>query len=129
MKPSTFTNRVASILYEKRWSPYFVSPIVAGLENGKPILATYDSIGCLSNIDPFVVQGTATETLYGLAEAFYKPDLEPQVLSEVVAQILTTGADRDIYSGWGGLVYLLTPGGLEIKVLKTKQSQYRVFSF
>ena len=36
-----------------RFSPFFVSPIVAGLEEGKPVLATYDSIGCTSDLDNF----------------------------------------------------------------------------
>ena len=45
MKPSTFCNLISSSLYEKRFGPYFVTPIVAGLEDGKPIICTYDSIG------------------------------------------------------------------------------------
>lgn len=36
-----------------RFGPYFVTPIVAGLEKGVPILATYDSIGCTSDLDNF----------------------------------------------------------------------------
>lgn len=32
MKPETFTNVVCSLLYEKRFGPYFVEPIVAGLK-------------------------------------------------------------------------------------------------
>lgn len=53
MKPETFANLVGSSLYEKRFGPYFVSPIVAGLQDGTPILATYDSIGCKSDLDNF----------------------------------------------------------------------------
>jgi len=40
----------------KRFGPFFVTPIVAGLENGKVILASYDSIGCIS-IDTVAVGG------------------------------------------------------------------------
>ena len=52
MKPSTFANLVSTALYEKRWSPFFVVPIVAGLENGKPIICSYDSIGAM-DVDKF----------------------------------------------------------------------------
>ena len=45
IKPSTFVELVSTSLYEKRFGPFFVTPIVAALENGKPIIATYDSIG------------------------------------------------------------------------------------
>ena len=40
-------------IYPFRFGPYFVSPIVAGLENGVPVLSTYDSIGCKSDLDNF----------------------------------------------------------------------------
>ena len=44
-----FASMVGSTLYEKRFGPYFVTPIVAGLEkkNGKyiPFTCNYDSIG------------------------------------------------------------------------------------
>lgn len=44
------------MLKKKRFGPFFVTPIVAGLENGKVILASYDSIGCIS-IDTVAVGG------------------------------------------------------------------------
>lgn len=53
MKVKTFVNMISATLYEKRFGPYFVSPIVAGLENGKPVIATYDSIGCTSDNEPY----------------------------------------------------------------------------
>lgn len=90
-----------------RFSPYFVAPIVAGLEDGKPILATYDSIGCLSNLDDFQVGGTASDNLLGPAESFYRKDLGPEELTETIGQVLLAGIDRDILSGWGAVVYLL----------------------
>ena len=58
----------------------------------------------------------------GLCESYYKPDRSPEELEEVVAQILMGGMDRDIYSGWGGIVYTLTPEKLNVKILKTKQT-------
>ena len=49
IKASVFTNLVATSLYEKRFGPYFVSPVVAGLDKvgdeWKPVLCTYDYIG------------------------------------------------------------------------------------
>lgn len=38
------------INYSIRFGPFFVTPIVAGIENGEtPLISTYDSIGCLSD--------------------------------------------------------------------------------
>ncbi len=47
MKPSTFANLVSTSLYEKRFGPYFVTPIVIGIEDGAPVICTYDSIGSI----------------------------------------------------------------------------------
>lgn len=90
-----------------RWGPYFTAPIVVGLEDGKAVLATYDSIGCTTDSENFAVGGTAGEFLYGLCESFYKPDLPAEELTEILSQILTSGADRDALAGWGGIVYTM----------------------
>jgi len=51
--------------------------------------------------------GTAVEGLMGSCEAYYRENLEPEVLEEVVAQTLLSGLDRDILSGWGALIYTM----------------------
>lgn len=47
IEPETFTNLVSSYLYQRRFGPYYVSPVVAGINNrtGKPFIAGFDSIG------------------------------------------------------------------------------------
>ena len=78
IKASTFANLVATTLYEKRMGPYFVSPIVVGLDlndekNGySTTLSYYDSIGCHSKADDFACAGTATDFLTGTCETFYQ---------------------------------------------------------
>ena len=47
MKPKTFANMVSNMLYERRFGPFFVEPIVAGLDpaTGKPYICNMDLIG------------------------------------------------------------------------------------
>ena len=45
MKPHTFAHLVGSTLYEHRFGPFFVTPIVIGLQDGVPLVYNYDSIG------------------------------------------------------------------------------------
>src|SRR5690606_24034925 len=47
IEPKTMANLVSSTLYEKRFGPYFVSPVIAGLSSttGKPFICGFDSIG------------------------------------------------------------------------------------
>ncbi|KAF5725314.1 proteasome subunit beta type-3-A-like [Tripterygium wilfordii] len=50
MKPETFASLVSSILYEKRFGPYFCQPVIAGLsDEDRPFICTMDSIGAKYN--------------------------------------------------------------------------------
>lgn len=100
--------------------------MIAGLDKisdteYKPVVACYDSIGCMDIDAPFQVAGTGTELLYGVAETFFKPNMEPEQLYETISNCLLSALDRDSLSGWGAYVYLLTPGELSVRALKTRQ--------
>jgi 20S proteasome subunit beta 3 len=83
--PVTFAHLVSSTLYERRFGPYFIQPVVAGLEpvavaegaprRFRPFVASTDMIGCINWAKDFVVSGTASEKLYGMAEGLWEPDL------------------------------------------------------
>lgn len=68
MKPITFCNLVAYSLFQKRqiyinirFGSYITQPIVAGMQNGDPVLASYDSIGAQCMIERFQCAGTGAE--------------------------------------------------------------------
>ena len=59
---------VQNLLYEHRFGPYFVEPIVAGLDEktNEPYICCFDLIGYDSEAEDFCVAGTCAESLYGL---------------------------------------------------------------
>ena len=120
MSPTAFSNMVSSLLYEKRFGPYFCEPVICGLEGDehKPYLCGMDLLGAQVYTDDFILAGDCPEAMYGLCESVYKPDLEPDELFEVLAQCLLSGVDRDCLAGWGCTVHVLTPEGLITKHLK-----------
>ena len=69
--------RLRSSLYEKRFGPYFVSPVIAGINQttGKPFICGFDSIGCIDFAKDFIVSGTASDQLFGTCEGLWEPDL------------------------------------------------------
>jgi 20S proteasome alpha/beta subunit len=75
--PQTLANLVSSSLYERRFGPFFVSPVVAGINytTGKPFICGFDSIGCIDFAKDFIVSGTASEQLFGTCESLYEQDL------------------------------------------------------
>lgn len=123
MEPQTMANLVSSTLYSKRFGPYFVGPLVAGLNSStnKPYICSFDSIGCIEHANDFVVVGTASDQLYGMCESLYEPNLEPEDLFETISQALMSAVDRDALSGWGGVVYIIEKDKVTKRYLKTRQ--------
>ena len=63
-----------------RFGPYFCSPVVAGLEETKdgqwkPYLCGMDTIGAIEKAHDFMVTGTAPDSLSGMCESSWKPDM------------------------------------------------------
>ncbi|KAG7695039.1 hypothetical protein KL930_001362 [Ogataea haglerorum] len=123
IEPESFANLVSSSLYERRFGPWFVGPLVAGINSktGKPFICGFDFIGCIDYAKDFVVSGTATDQLYGMCESLYEPDLEPEDLFETISQALLNAADRDALSGWGAVVYVITKDKVIKRYLKSRQ--------
>jgi len=125
MDPETFSNLVSSMLYERRFGPYFVEPVICGLSgpNNKPFISAMDLIGAPLLATDTVVAGTCSEALYGMAESLWKPDLEPDDLFEIISQVLLAAVDRDAVSGWGAVVHIMTPDEVIIRDIKGRMDK------
>lgn len=122
LEPRQFAHMVSHALYEKRFGPYFTNPIMAGLDSkNEPFLCGFDSIGCIDFAEGFIVSGTASDQLYGMCEALYEPNLGPDDLFETVSQVLLNAVDRDAMSGWGAIVYIVTPNKVIKRTLRARQ--------
>eukprot|EP00286_Rhodomonas_abbreviata_P014148 CAMPEP_0181316650 /NCGR_PEP_ID=MMETSP1101-20121128/16011_1 /TAXON_ID=46948 /ORGANISM="Rhodomonas abbreviata, Strain Caron Lab Isolate" /LENGTH=204 /DNA_ID=CAMNT_0023423917 /DNA_START=65 /DNA_END=679 /DNA_ORIENTATION=+ len=122
IKPEAFSAMLSSLLYEKRFGPWFTEPVVAGLgEDGKPFLSGLDLIGAPVFADDFVVAGTCTSNLHGMCESLYRPNMNPEELFEVLSQSLLAAVDRDALSGWGAVVHIITPEGVMTRKLRCRQ--------
>lgn len=142
ISPSTMANLVSSTLYERRFGPFFVSPVVAGIDQktGKPFICGFDSIGCIDFAKDFIVSGTASDQLFGTCEGLWEPDLvfssasrfchradanvwkqAPEDLFETISQALLNAVDRDALSGWGAHVYIIEKDKVTKRLLKGRQ--------
>lgn len=122
IKPETFMNMVSNLLYERRFGPYFVEPVIAGLDpkTNEPYIAAMDLVGCPMVAEDFVVSGTCSEQMYGMCESLWQPDLEPDDLFETISQALTNAVDRDAASGWGAVVHVVEKDKITTRHLKTR---------
>ena len=146
--PKTMANLVSTSLYERRFGPWFVSPVVAGLmpklgsssssgaekekEKGaaaaaggevemEPFICGFDSIGCIDFAKDFIVSGTASDQLFGTCEGLWEPGLGPEDLFETISQALLNAVDRDALSGWGAHVYIIEKDKVTKRLLKGRQ--------
>jgi 20S proteasome subunit beta 3 len=86
-----------------------------------PFLAGYDLIGAGVFADDFVVGGTCGESLNGMCEALWKPDMEADDLFEACSQALLSAVNRDAMSGWGAQITIIQPGKITVKKLRGRQ--------
>ncbi|KAG8176589.1 hypothetical protein JTE90_024250 [Oedothorax gibbosus] len=122
MTPKVFSSVVSNLLYERRFGPYFVNPVIAGLEPGtwEPYICNMDVLGCRDEPQDYVVAGTSEDQAHGMCEALWEPDMEPDVLFEKISQALINAFDRDAIAGWGGIVYIIEKDKITTKTLKTR---------
>lgn len=122
IKPKTFLSTVSNLLYERRFGPYFIEPVIAGLDpkTYEPFIASLDLIGCPMVTEDFVVSGTCTEQMYGMCESLWEPDLGPEELFEKISQALLNAVDRDACSGWGAVVHVIEKDKVTTRTLKAR---------
>jgi len=120
--PKVMGSMISNFLYEHRFGPYFVEPVIAGLDpkTNEPYICTFDFIGCGDEPKDFVVSGTCDDQLYGMCESLWEPNLEPEALFETVSQALVNAFDRDAISGWGAKVYIIEKDKVTIRKLRTR---------
>jgi 20S proteasome subunit beta 3 len=135
--PKVMASLTSHVLYHRRQAPYFVEPIIAGLDmsvvkvdteapehgndstteqadkaNCRPYLCSMDMIGAQSESRAFVCGGTASKSLYGTAEALWQPDLSEDELVKVCGVAFLSALERDCLSGYGATVYLINSDGI-----------------
>jgi 20S proteasome subunit beta 3 len=125
MTPKVLSHLLSHMLYEKRFGPYYMEPIIAGIDTSvtphTAFLSSMDLIGATMTSTDFCVAGSCTANLYGMAESFYRPNLSPDELKEVLSQCLLSSVDRDAITGWGGVVHIITKDGITTHELKGRQ--------
>jgi 20S proteasome subunit beta 3 len=95
IKPQAFSAMLSTLLYEKRFGPWFTEPIVAGLtDDNKPFLSGMDLIGAPVFTSDFAVSGTCTSNLHGMCESLYRPDMVND-LSDFLTRVFMVVVNMD----------------------------------
>ncbi|XP_057381509.1 proteasome subunit beta type-1-like [Daphnia carinata] len=114
---------VSTMLYHKRFFPYYVSNIVAGLDqDGKGTLYSYDPVGhCEKN--RYRAGGAAGAMLQPLLDnqvglknmkGGVLPDITKEKALMVIKDSFISAAERDTSTGDGVIINIITKSGVEV---------------
>lgn len=124
MSTKAVAQMLSILMYNKRFFPYYVSNVLAGLdENGKGIVFSYDPIGHCE---------LAKYRAGGSAGALLQPILDNQIglknqqnvdktpvtkekAAEIVIDTFISAAEREIKTGDAVIVNIITKDGIEVK--------------
>jgi len=140
LSPRSMASLTSHVLYNRKRAPYFSEVLVVGVEacapddkeddddvesdeemledkikprvQYRPYLCSLDMIGARSTSAAFVCAGAATQSIFGTAEALWKPELASDELVEVCGKAFLSALERDCLSGYGVVVYLITADGI-----------------
>lgn len=101
---------MANILSARRYFPYWVQLLVAGIDSEGSSIYSLDPAG--GNIqDKYVATGSGLPYVYGVLEDHYKEDLDTDEGTDLAIRALTMALRRDSASGDGLDVVVITKKG------------------
>jgi 20S proteasome subunit beta 3 len=114
ISPRAMASLTSHVLYSSR--TYYCEPLLVGLsaasENSQPFLCSMDMLGAKMYSTDYACAGAASKSLYGMAEAMWKPEMEQEELVRVCGRAFLSALERDCLSGYGAIIYLITPNGI-----------------
>jgi proteasome beta subunit len=103
---------VANMLFERRMFPLLMETLVGGVDEDGSSLFSMDPMGSLIP-DPFITAGTGAPMAMGVIEAEYKEGMSVEAGAELALKAIKAAVARDIASGDGVDMLLITKNGIE----------------
>merc|ERR1739848_191259 len=118
---------MSTMLYNKRFSPYYISNILGGLDDqGKGYLYSYDPVGhCEKNM--YRAGGSAVSLLQPLLDnqvGKKNPEKTPITVEQavnIIHDVFISAAEREIHTGDGIKFNIITKDGIEEKTLPLRR--------
>ena len=129
MSTQSIAQMISSILYSRRFFPYYTFNVVAGLdENGVGVVYGYDAIGSFEKMK-YCVTGSGTKLCTPLLDnqigfkthPTNKRDLSLEETIDLVKDAFTCAGERDIYTGDFVDIYIITSDGVKTEKFALKK--------
>ncbi|XP_064099061.1 proteasome subunit beta type-1-like [Macrobrachium nipponense] len=130
MSTTAIAQLLSTMLYWKRFFPYYVSNILAGLdEEGKGVVYHYDPVGHMEKLT-FSAAGASVAQIQPLLDnqieaKNIKDGKPPKMTKELAHQLIhdsfVSAAERDINTGDGVIIYTITKDGTTEETVKLRR--------
>jgi len=111
---------ISNMLYSRKMMPLYTNLIIAGVDKDGPKLYTLDALGSLIPED-YGATGTGMLLSMGILEAEYKPDMTIEDGVKLVEKVIRNSIKRDVMSGNGIDLLVITQDGTEEKFFEIKE--------
>ncbi len=111
---------ISNMLYSRKMMPFYTNLIIAGVDKDGPRLYTLDALGSLIPED-YGATGTGMLLSMGILEAEYKPDMTMEDGVKLVEKVIRNSIKRDVMSGNGIDLLIITQDGTEEKLIEIKE--------
>lgn len=129
MSLNALAQLMSTMMYGRRFFPYYVSNILAGIYEGKGYVYSYDPIGHCER-HTYRAGGSSSALLQpildnqvGLKNMAEKPNIPLTIdrAVDLVTDAFISAAERDIYTGDGVLISIITDKGVETRKIPLRK--------
>jgi proteasome beta subunit len=108
---------MSTLLFNRRMAPLITQTIVGGMDDEGASLYVLDVLGSVIP-DKYAVVGSGTEIAMGVLEEGYEEDLTMEEAKDLVIRSIKSAISRDIMSGDGVDLLLITKDGIQEESMK-----------
>lgn len=110
---------ISNLLFQRGLRPLLTETLVGGVDDEGPSLYALDAVGSLLQ-DTFIAVGSGAEMAIGVLEAQYKDKMSFKKARELVLKAMTSAIRRDVMSGEGIDLMLISAEGISEETLPPK---------
>jgi len=96
------SNLMATIMYSRRFYPYYVQIIVGGYDT-EPRLYSFDPSGSIQEEKEYFSTGSGSPVALGVLEDKFRPGMPVEEAKRMAAKAIRAAVQRDIASGGSGI--------------------------
>ena len=120
MSVKALVTLLSNILNQYKFSPYYVGLLVGGVDEEGPHLYSVDAAGGAIP-DKYVSTGSGSTFAIAIFESDFKEGLSEEEAVELAKKALTVAMERDVYSGNGIDIAVITKEGFRVLEFEVKR--------